>query len=87
MRVARAKEAGLIGEHGVGEVACGAHALAVGLGILEVCQMLPPGQAQRRWTHAMTAYVAGLAVPPGGASPPTRAGRLWPGGTRPTVPG
>jgi AcrR family transcriptional regulator len=64
MRIARVKEAGLSGEHGVGDIACGVHALAVGLGILELCQMLPPRQAERMWTDAMTAYVAGLAVGP-----------------------
>jgi AcrR family transcriptional regulator len=64
MRIARVKEAGLFGEHGVEGIACGVHALAVGLGILELRQMLPPRQAERMWTDAMTAYVAGLAVGP-----------------------
>ncbi len=64
MRIARVKEAGLFGEHGVGDIACGVHALAVGLGILELRQMLPPRQAERMWTDAMTAYVAGLGVGP-----------------------
>jgi hypothetical protein len=77
MRIARVKEAGLVGEHGVGDVACGVHALAVGLGILELSQMLPPREAERMWTEALGAYVAGLAVPPQtrqGIVSPVRAG-------------
>src|SRR5260370_1596465 len=64
MRIARVKEAGLFGEHGVEDIACGVHALAVGLGILELRQMLPPRQAERMLTDAMTGYVAGLGVGP-----------------------
>jgi AcrR family transcriptional regulator len=77
MRIARMKDAGLIGGHVVGDVACGVHALAVGLGILELCQMLPSREAERMWTDALGAYVAGLAVPPQtrqGTGSPVRAG-------------
>jgi AcrR family transcriptional regulator len=62
MRIARVKEAGLIGEREVGDVALALNALAVGLGILELCQILPGKQGERLWTDAVTAYVAGLAV-------------------------
>src|SRR5258708_38180105 len=83
-RIGRVKEAGLTGDRDVGEIACGLNALGVGLGILELCQMLPPKQAERMWTDALTTYVAGLAVrPTSGKGNGARAAPRKPGASLP----
>ncbi|SRR5260370_26115979 len=63
-RVARVKDAGLLSSRTVRDAACGFHALCEGLAAVELCGLMPPGEETRIWHDALTALVAGFAVPP-----------------------
>ena len=64
MRVARVRTAGLLGTRTVRDAACGFHALCEGLAAVELRGLMPPGEETRIWHDALTALVAGFAIPP-----------------------
>ena len=60
LRVQRASDAGLLGAHAVHEVAMLWDAMCSGLALREVCGLIEPAQAERIWTNALRALLAGL---------------------------
>ncbi|SRR5258708_1450330 len=63
--VARVQAAGLLGHHTTRDAASEFHALCEGLAALELRGTLTPGEEPRIWREALTALVAGFAVPGG----------------------
>jgi len=71
-RIARLGEAGGLADHATSEATIGFHALCEGLAALELRGVLPAGEEERIWRHALTALVSGLthrapAPAPGGS--------------------
>jgi len=62
-RVARVKDAGLLGRHTVRDAACETHALCEGLAAVELRGTMTKGEEERIWRDALTALVTGFAVP------------------------
>lgn len=62
-RVTRVKIAGLLGCRPVRDAACQFHALCEGLAAVELRGMMTPGEEERIWRDALTALVAGFAMP------------------------
>lgn len=62
-RVTRVKFAGLLGCRPVREAACQFHALCEGLAAVELRGLMTPGDEDRIWRDALTALVAGFAMP------------------------
>ena len=72
-RIARLGEAGGLADRAMSEATIGFHALCEGLAALELRGVLPAGEEERIWRHALTALVGGLnhralAPAPGGSS-------------------
>ena len=63
-KVTRLDKAHLLGGRTVSEAVISFHAMCEGLADIELRGMLPPGQEERTWRTALTALVAGLAMPP-----------------------
>lgn len=72
-RVTRVKVAGLLGSRSVRETACQFHALCEGLAAVELRGRMTPGAETRIWRDALTALVAGFAVPPRPSRPSVTA--------------
>jgi AcrR family transcriptional regulator len=72
LRVQRARDAGLLGDHSVEEVALLWDAMCSGLAIRELCGVIDPSQAERVWIDALEALLAGLA-----AAAPVRPEAKW----------
>jgi AcrR family transcriptional regulator len=64
VRVQRAQAAGLLGDHSIAEVALLWDAICTGLAAREICGMVDPSQAERIWTDALRALLAGLGSAP-----------------------
>lgn len=62
-RMTRVKDAGLLGRRTVRDAACEFHALCEGLAAVELRGVMPPGEEVRIWRDALTALLAGFAVP------------------------
>jgi AcrR family transcriptional regulator len=60
LRVQRARDADLLGAHPTHEVALLWDAMCSGLALREVCGLIEPSQAERIWTDALRALLAGL---------------------------
>jgi AcrR family transcriptional regulator len=65
-RVARLCPTGRLADHAVSEATIEFHALCEGLAALELRGLLPTGNEERLWRHALTALVSGLSRPPSG---------------------
>jgi Tetracyclin repressor-like, C-terminal domain len=65
-RMTRVKVAGLLGSRTVRDAACEFHALCEGLAAVELRGLKIPGEEVRIWRDALTALVAGFAIPPPG---------------------
>jgi AcrR family transcriptional regulator len=63
MRVTRLEVAGLLGSRTMRDAACEFHALCEGLAAVELRGLMTPGEESRIWRDALTALVAGFAVP------------------------
>jgi AcrR family transcriptional regulator len=63
-RVTRVEVAGLLGSRTVRDATCEFHALCEGLAAVELRGRMTPGAETRIWRDALTALVAGFAVPP-----------------------
>lgn len=61
-RVARVKNAGLIGRRTVSDAACEFHALCEGLAAVELRGMMKTGKEVQIWHDALTALIAGFAA-------------------------
>ena len=61
-RVARVKNAGLIGRRTVGDAACEFHALCEGLAAVELRGLMKTGKEVQIWRDALTALIAGFAA-------------------------
>ena len=61
-RVARLEAAGLLGDYTVTEAVRAFHALCEGLAAMELRSLLPPGDEDRTWRHALAALVHGFAA-------------------------
>ncbi len=59
-RIARLGEAGGLTDRAMSEATTGFHALCEGLAALELRRVLPAGEEERIWRHALTALVSGL---------------------------
>lgn len=59
-RIARFGEASGLADRTMSEVTIGFHALCEGLAALELRGVLPAGEEERIWRHALTALVSGL---------------------------
>ena len=70
-KVTRLDKAHLLRGRTVADAIISFHAMCEGLADIELRGMLPPGHEERIWRTALTALVAGLAVPP----PPGQAFR------------
>ena len=68
-RVARVKDAGLLGSRSVRDAACEFHALCEGLAAVELRGLMTPGQEVRIWRDALTALVTGFAIAEGPSRP------------------
>jgi AcrR family transcriptional regulator len=71
-RIARLGEASGLTDRAMSEATFGFHALCEGLAALELRRVLPAGEEERIWRHALTALVSGLnrhapARAPGGS--------------------
>jgi AcrR family transcriptional regulator len=64
-RVHRVRAAGLLGSRSVRDAACQFHALCEGLAAVELRGQMTPGEEMRIWRDALTALVAGFAIPQG----------------------
>ena len=62
-RMTRVKDAGMLGRRTVRDAACEFHALCEGLAAVELRSQMTPGQEERIWRDALTALVAGFAIP------------------------
>jgi AcrR family transcriptional regulator len=62
-KVTRVKVAGLLGSRSVRDAACEFHALCEGLAAVELRGQMTPGEETRVWRDALTALVAGFALP------------------------
>jgi Tetracyclin repressor-like, C-terminal domain len=62
-RVACVSVAGLLGGRAIRDAACEFHALCEGLAAVELRGLMTPGEEVRIWREALTALVAGFAVP------------------------
>jgi AcrR family transcriptional regulator len=60
-RIARLGEAARLGDRAVSELTIEFHALCEGLAALELRGLLPSGEEERLWSHALTALVNGLS--------------------------
>ncbi|MFN2465520.1 MAG: TetR/AcrR family transcriptional regulator [Candidatus Dormibacteria bacterium] len=58
-RLERAGADGVVPDRPVAELGMEFHALCQGLATLELCGAMPPGQAERIWTHSFEDLVAG----------------------------
>ena len=58
--IARAKEAGGLGDYSVGEATLLWDALAPGLALREICGPIRAADGERIWTDALEAFLAGL---------------------------
>ncbi len=62
-KITRLERAHLLGGRTVADAACYFDAMCEGLADIELRGTLPPGQAERIWRDALSALVAGLAIP------------------------
>jgi AcrR family transcriptional regulator len=62
-RMTRVKAVGLLGSRTVRDAACEFHALCEGLAAVELRGLMSPGEEVRIWREALSALVAGFAVP------------------------
>lgn len=62
LRAELARDAGLLGDHSVDEVALLWDAMCSGLAIRELCGVTDPSQTERIWIDALEALIAGLAA-------------------------
>ncbi len=62
-RVARVEAAGRLGGRSARDAMCEFHALCEGLAAVELRGLMPPGREKQIWRDALTALVAGFAIP------------------------
>lgn len=76
-RLARLRDAGLLGERTLRQAATHFHALCEGLAALELRGALTRGNEEKTWRDGLSTLVAGLATAPqrSAASPPLRSSR------------
>lgn len=76
-RLERARAAGLVPDRPIDALAMEFHALCQGLASLELCGLMPPGQADQMWADSFDDLIAGWQVR---AAAPPRAKRKRTGG-------
>jgi AcrR family transcriptional regulator len=62
-KITRLERAHLLGGRTVGDASCYFDAMCEGLADIELRGTLPPGEEERIWRDALSAFVAGLAIP------------------------